>query len=129
MKPSEPATLKTAGNTPDPLRLLNMIICQHTPNPLRLLNMIIWQHTQDPLRLLNVKGQHCLQSLLQLKALYPWPLSLTCRVKHQVEYLGLKENIRVRRAGFAFRREFSKFLRRYWYHCFCITQSLVSLYK
>lgn len=35
------------------------------------------------------------------------------RVKHQVEYLGLKENIRVRRAGFAFRREFPKFLRRY----------------
>lgn len=35
------------------------------------------------------------------------------RVKHQVEYLGLKENIRVRRAGFAFRREFDKFLRRY----------------
>ncbi|KAK3098251.1 hypothetical protein FSP39_017626 [Pinctada imbricata] len=35
------------------------------------------------------------------------------RVKHQVEYLGLKENIRVRRAGFAFRREFEKFLRRY----------------
>lgn len=37
----------------------------------------------------------------------------TDRVKHQVEYLGLKENIRVRRAGFAFRREFDKFLRRY----------------
>lgn len=35
------------------------------------------------------------------------------RVKHQVEYLGLKENIRVRRAGFAFRREFNKFMRRY----------------
>ncbi|GFN82452.1 hypothetical protein PoB_000895800 [Plakobranchus ocellatus] len=35
------------------------------------------------------------------------------RVKHQVEYLGLKENIRVRRAGFAFRREFAKFLKRY----------------
>ncbi|KAL5004495.1 hypothetical protein ScPMuIL_017951 [Solemya velum] len=35
------------------------------------------------------------------------------RVRHQVEYLGLKENIRVRRAGFAFRREFPKFLRRY----------------
>ncbi|XP_078608687.1 unconventional myosin-Ie-like isoform X1 [Branchiostoma floridae x Branchiostoma japonicum] len=35
------------------------------------------------------------------------------RVKHQVEYLGLKENIRVRRAGFAYRREFDKFLRRY----------------
>ncbi|CAB4008892.1 unconventional myosin-Ie-like isoform X2, partial [Paramuricea clavata] len=32
------------------------------------------------------------------------------RVKHQVEYLGLKENIRVRRAGFAYRREFDKFL-------------------
>lgn len=36
------------------------------------------------------------------------------RVRHQVEYLGLKENIRVRRAGFAYRREFSKFLRRYY---------------
>ncbi|CAL1534478.1 unnamed protein product [Lymnaea stagnalis] len=35
------------------------------------------------------------------------------RVKHQVEYLGLKENIRVRRAGFAFRREFQKFIKRY----------------
>jgi len=35
------------------------------------------------------------------------------RNMHQVRYLGLKENIRVRRAGFAFRREFSKFLRRY----------------
>uniref|UniRef100_K7F9Z7 Myosin IF n=1 Tax=Pelodiscus sinensis TaxID=13735 RepID=K7F9Z7_PELSI len=35
------------------------------------------------------------------------------RVKHQVEYLGLKENIRVRRAGFAYRRLFQKFLQRY----------------
>uniref|UniRef100_A0A3B3SIM4 Osteoclast-stimulating factor 1 n=1 Tax=Paramormyrops kingsleyae TaxID=1676925 RepID=A0A3B3SIM4_9TELE len=35
------------------------------------------------------------------------------RVKHQVEYLGLRENIRVRRAGYAFRRIFSKFLQRY----------------
>ncbi|XP_037079375.1 unconventional myosin-If-like [Pollicipes pollicipes] len=35
------------------------------------------------------------------------------RVKHQVEYLGLKENIRVRRAGFAYRRPFDKFLKRY----------------
>ncbi|XP_075431927.1 unconventional myosin-Ie isoform X1 [Ascaphus truei] len=35
------------------------------------------------------------------------------RVKHQVEYLGLKENIRVRRAGYAYRRVFKKFLLRY----------------
>ncbi|KAG1651266.1 Unconventional myosin-Ie [Nymphon striatum] len=35
------------------------------------------------------------------------------RVQHQVEYLGLKENIRVRRAGFAYRRSFDKFLQRY----------------
>ncbi|XP_064474896.1 unconventional myosin-Ie-like [Ornithodoros turicata] len=35
------------------------------------------------------------------------------RVKHQVEYLGLKENVRVRRAGFAYRRAFDKFLHRY----------------
>ena len=31
---------------------------------------------------------------------------------YQVEYLGLKENIRVRRAGFAYRRPFEKFLHR-----------------
>uniref|UniRef100_A0A8C3FPH7 Unconventional myosin-Ie n=1 Tax=Chrysemys picta bellii TaxID=8478 RepID=A0A8C3FPH7_CHRPI len=35
------------------------------------------------------------------------------RVKHQVEYLGLRENIRVRRAGYAYRRLFQKFLQRY----------------
>ncbi|XP_062326814.1 unconventional myosin-Ie isoform X2 [Osmerus eperlanus] len=35
------------------------------------------------------------------------------RAKHQVEYLGLKENIRVRRAGYAYRRIFRKFLNRY----------------
>ncbi|XP_053559787.1 unconventional myosin-Ie [Bombina bombina] len=35
------------------------------------------------------------------------------RVKHQVEYLGLRENIRVRRAGYAYRRVFRKFLQRY----------------
>ncbi|XP_071970523.1 unconventional myosin-Ie-like [Engystomops pustulosus] len=35
------------------------------------------------------------------------------RVKHQVEYLGLRENIRVRRAGYAYRRIFQKFLNRY----------------
>lgn len=35
------------------------------------------------------------------------------RVQHQVEYLGLKENIRVRRAGYAYRREFDKFAQRY----------------
>lgn len=34
------------------------------------------------------------------------------RAKHQVEYLGLRENIRVRRAGYAFRRPFAKFLHR-----------------
>ena len=35
------------------------------------------------------------------------------RVKHQVQYLGLLENVRVRRAGFAYRAEFARFLRRY----------------
>lgn len=33
--------------------------------------------------------------------------------KHQVKYLGLVENVRVRRAGFAYRREFVKFIQRY----------------
>ncbi len=39
------------------------------------------------------------------------------RVKHQIKYLGLVENVRVRRAGFAYRREFSKFIQRYGIVC------------
>lgn len=35
------------------------------------------------------------------------------RCKHQVEYLGLLENVRVRRAGFAYRQAYEKFLHRY----------------
>lgn len=35
------------------------------------------------------------------------------RVKHQCQYLGLLENVRVRRAGFAYRAEFARFLKRY----------------
>lgn len=34
-------------------------------------------------------------------------------VHHQVKYLGLMENLRVRRAGFAYRRLFTLFLKRY----------------
>jgi len=35
------------------------------------------------------------------------------RVIHQISYLGLLENVRVRRAGFAFRRDYGKFVLRY----------------
>lgn len=35
------------------------------------------------------------------------------RVGHQVKYLGLMENLRVRRAGFAYRRAYQIFLERY----------------
>ncbi|XP_047111722.1 unconventional myosin ID [Schistocerca piceifrons] len=35
------------------------------------------------------------------------------RVEHQVRYLGLLENCRVRRAGFAHRQSYTKFLKRY----------------
>jgi len=34
-------------------------------------------------------------------------------IEHQVNYLGLLENVRVRRAGFAYRQEYTRFLRRY----------------
>ncbi|XP_067910834.1 unconventional myosin-Ih isoform X3 [Heterodontus francisci] len=34
-------------------------------------------------------------------------------VRHQVKYLGLMEHLRVRRAGFAYRRKFDAFLKRY----------------
>jgi myosin-1 len=36
------------------------------------------------------------------------------RVQHQVKYLGLAENIKVRRAGYAYRCEFSRFLERFY---------------
>jgi myosin-1 len=35
------------------------------------------------------------------------------RVRHQIRYLGLVENVRVRRAGFANRQEFNRFYQRY----------------
>lgn len=35
------------------------------------------------------------------------------RVQHQVQYLGLVQNIQVRRAGFAYRIEFHRFLQRF----------------
>uniref|UniRef100_A0A8C1U9I1 Myosin Ic, paralog b n=1 Tax=Cyprinus carpio TaxID=7962 RepID=A0A8C1U9I1_CYPCA len=34
-------------------------------------------------------------------------------IRHQVKYLGLMENLRVRRAGFAYRRRYETFLQRY----------------
>lgn len=34
------------------------------------------------------------------------------RVEHQVRYLGLLENVRVRRAGFAYRHRYDLFLKR-----------------
>lgn len=37
------------------------------------------------------------------------------RVKHQIKYLGLQENIRVRRAGFAYRCEYNRFLDRFYF--------------
>eukprot|EP00759_Apiculatamorpha_spiralis_P036007 PhF_6_TR36375/c0_g1_i1/m.53441/K10356/MYO1; myosin I len=39
------------------------------------------------------------------------------RVLHQVKYLGLLENVRVRRAGFSYRQHFDKFIKRYKYLC------------
>ena len=39
------------------------------------------------------------------------------RVAHQCKYLGLLENIRVRRAGYSYRQYFDKFLKRFKYTC------------
>ncbi|CAM5094867.1 unnamed protein product [Eretmochelys imbricata] len=39
------------------------------------------------------------------------------RCRHQVEYLGLLENVRVRRAGFAYRQPYGRFLLRYKMTC------------
>lgn len=37
------------------------------------------------------------------------------RTRHQIQFLGLVENVRVRRAGFAYRRDFTVFVNRYSY--------------
>uniref|UniRef100_A0A673Z155 Myosin Ic, paralog a n=1 Tax=Salmo trutta TaxID=8032 RepID=A0A673Z155_SALTR len=42
-----------------------------------------------------------------------FPLFDEALVRHQVKYLGLMENLRVRRAGFAYRRHYETFLQRY----------------
>ena len=42
-----------------------------------------------------------------------WDLFDNPRVLHQIRYLGLLDNIKVRRAGFAYRTTFNKFLSRY----------------
>ncbi|XP_043921948.1 unconventional myosin-Id-like [Protopterus annectens] len=39
------------------------------------------------------------------------------RARHQVEYLGLLENVHVRRAGFAYRQPYQRFLQRYKMTC------------
>eukprot|EP01006_Ploeotia_vitrea_P006659 TRINITY_DN14299_c0_g1_i1.p1 TRINITY_DN14299_c0_g1~~TRINITY_DN14299_c0_g1_i1.p1 ORF type:complete len:1156 (-),score=254.86 TRINITY_DN14299_c0_g1_i1:284-3751(-) len=39
------------------------------------------------------------------------------RVVHQVKYLGLLENVKVRRAGFAYRQYFDRFVKRFKYIC------------
>lgn len=38
----------------------------------------------------------------------------TKQVLHQIKYLGLKENVRIRRAGFAYRQTFEKFVERFY---------------
>ncbi|MCJ1359883.1 MAG: class II myosin [Icmadophila ericetorum] len=37
------------------------------------------------------------------------------RIRHQIKYLGLEENVRIRRAGFAYRQPFDKFVERFFY--------------
>lgn len=38
----------------------------------------------------------------------------TANVVHQIKYLGLQENVRIRRAGFAYRQTFEKFVERFY---------------
>jgi hypothetical protein len=49
------------------------------------------------------------------------------RCEHQVMYLGLLENVRVRRAGFAFRMLFTRFMLRL-VHCILSLDSDISLF-
>lgn len=48
-------------------------------------------------------------------------------VHHQVKYLGLMENLRVRRAGFAYRRPYEVFLQRWAIYCPASLKNLPTL--
>lgn len=50
------------------------------------------------------------------------------RVNHQVRYLGLVENVLVRRAGFAYRQRYDIFLKRY-YHLHVHNYFIIYLYQ
>ena len=54
-----------------------------------------------------------LQHVLKQNIIYDPAVFQDDLVRHQVKYLGLMENLRVRRAGFAYRRPFPFFLQRY----------------
>ena len=49
------------------------------------------------------------------------------RCQHQVEYLGLLENVRVRRAGYAYRMTYERFVQRCVYFCVCAYITLYCL--
>ena len=88
------------------------MLTTHKLTYIRLTLQVFTQHTQDIsayVTFFSVLITYMSQYALYVCVLYN---VIHCRVRHQVEYLGLKENIRVRRAGFAYRREFQKFLRR-----------------
>src|SRR4051812_37766276 len=54
------------------------------------------------------------------------------RVRHQIRYLGLVENVRVRRAGFAFRMTYDRFMRffifYYYYYYFFFLFFIIIFY-
>lgn len=60
-----------------------------------------------PERLCRCRGYDCVNGLLSHAGRFDDVL-----IRHQVKYLGLMEHLRVRRAGFAYRRKFEVFLKR-----------------
>ncbi len=57
-----------------------------------------------------ITGQRCLSWILSRTNTGQFDEAL---IRHQVKYLGLMEHLRVRRAGFAYRRKYDVFLKRY----------------
>uniref|UniRef100_A0A8C7GMB1 Myosin Ic, paralog a n=1 Tax=Oncorhynchus kisutch TaxID=8019 RepID=A0A8C7GMB1_ONCKI len=62
--------------------------------------------------LANQSGNSVISDMSPLCNHTPWRFD-EALVRHQVKYLGLMENLRVRRAGFAYRRHYETFLQRY----------------
>ncbi|CAL8281436.1 unnamed protein product [Arctogadus glacialis] len=115
------------GPGPGPLRTLDQVLVPQNPGPgpgpLRTLDQVLVRTLDQAATQFKNSLTKLMETLMSKEPSYvrcikPNDAKQPGRfdevlVRHQVKYLGLMENLRVRRAGFAYRRHFEAFLQRY----------------